>query len=344
MANTDMMDLQPELEWYMRPYLVDFLVEVHAQFRMSPVTLHLAINLVDRYTSKRVVFKKHFQLVGCAALWIAAKFEDSKDRVPTVRELRQMCCNAYDEDMFVQMEGHVLTTLGWEIGFPTTDSFIQLATAVGNTQFTTPTIHMARFITELSLFYRDFLVFPASVLAAAALTLAKRICGCTSHLPSFIDELVDSEVVDCVKHFLNYLPAASAILTKKYASKSLSDTSDRVAQYLTSLHDIDASLPDASDDESQSTSALTTPIRARPTGLKIDLPQDITTPPQTPAGFVQSILSQVTARSASSACSVHMADASGLPTPPFESKAATKQYIHKPSYENDAVMSGSTRS
>jgi hypothetical protein len=99
------MDSQPEVQWFMRPFLLDFLVEVHAQFRLRPETLYLALNLIDRYVSKRVVYKKHYQLVGCAALWTAAKFEDQKDRVPLVKELSEMCCKAYDENAFVQMEG-----------------------------------------------------------------------------------------------------------------------------------------------------------------------------------------------------------------------------------------------
>lgn len=89
----------------MRPYLVDFLIEIHQQHRLRPETLYLALNIVDRYVSKRIVFKKHYQLVGCAALWIAAKFEDAKDRVPTVPELCQMCCGAYDESAFLQVGG-----------------------------------------------------------------------------------------------------------------------------------------------------------------------------------------------------------------------------------------------
>lgn len=62
----------------MRPYLIDFLVEIHSQYRLRPETLHLAVNIADRYTSKRIVYKRHYQLVGCAALWVAAKFEDAK--------------------------------------------------------------------------------------------------------------------------------------------------------------------------------------------------------------------------------------------------------------------------
>jgi len=77
-SQVDLMDMQPELQWYMRPYLVEFLVEIHQQFRLRPEVLYLSLNVVDRYVSKRVVFKKHYQLVGCAALWIAAKYEVRK--------------------------------------------------------------------------------------------------------------------------------------------------------------------------------------------------------------------------------------------------------------------------
>ena len=179
MPSAEMMDLQPELEWYMLPFLVDFMIEVHSEFRMSPYTLHLAVNLINRYVSKRVVFKKHYQLVGCAALWIAAKFEDAKDKVPTVRELRNMCVNAYEEDMFVQMEGHVLATLGWELGgVQTCEAFVehQIVRLRGqHGHVDGRLIHLARFFLDLSLFGREFLFFKPSEVASAS------VASCSSH-------------------------------------------------------------------------------------------------------------------------------------------------------------------
>ncbi len=32
--------MQPELQWFMRPYLIDFLIEVHQQFRLRPEVLY----------------------------------------------------------------------------------------------------------------------------------------------------------------------------------------------------------------------------------------------------------------------------------------------------------------
>src|SRR2546423_10972908 len=110
----------------MRPYLLDFLIEAHTAFQLLPATLFLTVNLLDRYCSKRVVYKRHYQLVGCAALLIAAKYGDKKDKVPTIKELKSMCCSLYDDDMFLQMEWHVLSTLVWAIGHPTVDSSFRL--------------------------------------------------------------------------------------------------------------------------------------------------------------------------------------------------------------------------
>src|ERR1700730_13190771 len=102
MSPTTSMDQQPEIKWHMRPCLVDFIVEIHFTFRLRPETLYLALNIIDRYVSRRIVYIKHYQLVGCAALWIAAKFEDAKERVPTVQDLAQICRDTYEESSFIQ--------------------------------------------------------------------------------------------------------------------------------------------------------------------------------------------------------------------------------------------------
>ena len=169
------MDSQPEVQWYMRPFLVDFLIEVHAQFRLRPEVLYLAMNIVDRYVSKRVVYKKHYQLVGCAALWTAAKFEDAKDKVPLTKELSEMCCKAYDESAFIQMEGHVLGTIGWNLGAPTAEAWLRMFTVEELED--KRTANVARYIMEVSLFHRDFVGMPAYDIAAGAIIIARFICG-----------------------------------------------------------------------------------------------------------------------------------------------------------------------
>ncbi|KAK1388377.1 Cyclin N-terminal domain-containing protein [Heracleum sosnowskyi] len=51
----DYMDSQLEINQKMRAILVDWLIEVHNKFELSPETLYLTINLVDRYLASKIV-------------------------------------------------------------------------------------------------------------------------------------------------------------------------------------------------------------------------------------------------------------------------------------------------
>lgn len=86
--------------------------------------------------------------------------------------LRDMCCNAYDESAFIQMEGHVLSTINWCLGHPTAESWLRLA-CMGTSVEDAETQHVARFVMELSLFHKEFVGFLPSSIAAGALMLAR---------------------------------------------------------------------------------------------------------------------------------------------------------------------------
>ncbi|GEQ66934.1 hypothetical protein JCM33374_g597 [Metschnikowia sp. JCM 33374] len=212
-VNPQMIDIQPEVQWYMRPYLLDFLIELHSSFRLQPSTLFLCVNIIDRYCAKRIVFKRHYQLVGCTALWIAGKYEDKKSRVPTLRELAIMCRQAYDEEMFVQMEMHILSTLEWSLSHPSLEECLQLAISeAGVSSNVTPCKYnrptntstdsmvskvsavtaVGRFFCELSLYDRFFLTMPTSLVAVTANLLACSMLGVStaaSHLSDLMNNV-----------------------------------------------------------------------------------------------------------------------------------------------------------
>lgn len=193
-VNPSMIDLQPEIQWFMRPFLLDFLIELHSSFKLQPQTLFLCLSIIDRYCAKRIVFKRHYQLVGCTALWIAGKYEDKKSRVPTLRELSIMCRNAYDEEMFIQMEMHILATLDWSLSHANLEECLQLAISSCNiTTHGTPCKYnnigdksntmndaskvsaitaVGRFLCELSLYDKFFLTVPSSLIAVTANLMA----------------------------------------------------------------------------------------------------------------------------------------------------------------------------
>jgi len=227
MPDVASIDIQQEIQWFMRPYLIDFLIEAHAAFQLLPETLFHAVNLLDRYCSRRVVYKRHYQLVGCAALLIAAKYGDKKERVPLIRELKSMCCSLYDEEMFTQMEWHVLNTLEWHIGHPTTDSWLQLALLEGS-EYEDPEVeHMALYICEIAMYHKDFVSTKPSIMARSSLALARGILG-RPDAPDCYDHVENMTLLDLSRK----LDRPSQVLARKYAIPAMSRVSATLEQFL----------------------------------------------------------------------------------------------------------------
>ncbi|KAJ7102225.1 cyclin [Mycena belliarum] len=229
MSSMQSMDQQPEIRWHMRPCLVDFLVEIHFTFRLRPETLYLTLNIIDRYVSRRIVYIKHYQLVGCAALWIAAKFEDAKERVPSVQDLAQICRDTYDESAFIQMEGHVLSTIQWTLGHPTAEAWLRLM-CIGPCMEDAKVQHVARFLMEITLFYREFVKYSPSSIALAALTLARFLCGKARRVWEETEDCFD--IVDYLDTRLaKHVNDLSETLVKKYSYAFYSKAATFVVQY-----------------------------------------------------------------------------------------------------------------
>jgi hypothetical protein len=218
--------MQREIQWFMRPYLIDFLVEAHAAFALLPETLFLTVNLLDRYCSKRVVYKQHYQLVGCAALLIAAKYGDKKDRVPQINELNNMCCGLYDAGMFTQMEMHVLNTLEWTIGHPTVDFFSQLMIAEERDDVEVE--NMAAYLCEIALYHRDFVSTKPSMMARSSLALARAILGRAEVNDGEWDHTENVTLLTLSQH----LHQPSATLARKYATQNTSRASQKLADFM----------------------------------------------------------------------------------------------------------------
>lgn len=226
LPDVNLIDMQREIQWFMRPFLIDFLIEAHAAFQLQPETLFLTVNLLDRYCSKRVVYKQHYQLVGCAALLIAAKYGDKKDRVPQISELNNMCCGLYDSGMFTQMEMHVLNTLDWIIGHPTVDFFSQLIVAEEGDNREVE--HMAAYICEIALYHRDFVSTKPSIMARASLALARAIL----QRPEANDGEWDPTSSSTLRTLMQHLHQPSATLTRKYSATNMSRVAVTLAEFL----------------------------------------------------------------------------------------------------------------
>jgi len=96
-----------------RAILVDWIISVHAKFKLLPETLYLTINLIDRYFSMFNVQKNEVQLVGVAALLIATKYEEIYP--PTVKDFIYLTDNTYSRQQILQMEKNILFNLNFEV-------------------------------------------------------------------------------------------------------------------------------------------------------------------------------------------------------------------------------------
>ncbi|KAL9111454.1 MAG: hypothetical protein Q9227_004131 [Pyrenula ochraceoflavens] len=285
LPDVESIDIQSEVQWFMRPYLLDFLTEAHGAFQLLPETLFLTVNLLDRYCSKRVVYKRHYQLVGCASLLIAAKYGDKKERVPTIQELKSMCCSIYEEDMFLQMEWHVLSTLGWTVGHPTVDSFLRLA--VKDNVYDPEAENLALYILELAIFHRDFVSQMASTMALSALALSRHILGRPqARQNEFASQYCPNTVLDLSQK----LHQPSNIVSRKYMSARYSSVARIFDQYLaqqlavspasSSASPVNNSGPKVDTQVCSNQFGFSTPQKPQPAGT--NMAHGYPTPPETP--------------------------------------------------------------
>ena len=90
------MDQQPHITERMRSILIDWIIEVHFQFKLKVESLFLTVNLIDRFLEKQVVTKENLQLVGVCAMLIAFKYEEIWP--PLIKDYIHISDNAYTKE------------------------------------------------------------------------------------------------------------------------------------------------------------------------------------------------------------------------------------------------------
>lgn len=116
------MDSQPEVNENMRAILVDWLVDVHTKFELSPETFYLTINIIDRFLAVKIVPRKELQLVGISAMLIASKYEEIW--APEVNDFVCLSDRAYTHGQILIMEKKILGKLEWTLTVPTLYVFL----------------------------------------------------------------------------------------------------------------------------------------------------------------------------------------------------------------------------
>lgn len=171
LPNPDYMSHQDDLEWKMRGILVDWLIEVHTRFRLLPETLFLAVNIIDRFLSAKVVGLERLQLVGVTAMFIASKYEEVLS--PHVANFRHVADDGFSEAEILSAERYVLSALNYDLSYPNPMNFLRRISKADSYDIQTRTL--GKYLTEISLLDHRFMQYRQSHIAAAAMYLARRI-------------------------------------------------------------------------------------------------------------------------------------------------------------------------
>ncbi len=171
MPNAHYMDHQDDLEWKMRGILVDWLIEVHTRFHLLPETLFLAVNIIDRFLSAKVVQLDRLQLVGVTAMFIASKYEEVLS--PHVANFRHVADDGFTESEILSAERYVLAALNYDLSYPNPMNFLRRISKADSYDIQTRTL--GKYLIEISLVDHRFMKYHPSRIAAAAMYLARLI-------------------------------------------------------------------------------------------------------------------------------------------------------------------------
>ena len=161
------MDNQAELEWPMRSILLEWVAQVHAEFSLLPETLFLSVNLIDRFLSCKSVSVESLQLAGITALFIAAKYEET--RPLSVLDVHDI----YTVDQILTAERIMLNMLEFELGWPGPLNFLRRINRVDDYDLKTRTL--AKYFLEVTIMDERLVGTKPSMIAAGAYLLAREM-------------------------------------------------------------------------------------------------------------------------------------------------------------------------
>eukprot|EP00708_Paratrimastix_pyriformis_P002342 GAFH01001087.1.p1 GENE.GAFH01001087.1~~GAFH01001087.1.p1 ORF type:complete len:553 (-),score=132.25 GAFH01001087.1:277-1935(-) len=197
LVTTDYIAHQPEVNERMRAALIDWILDVHYGFKMSPDSLFLSVNLIDRFLSKRQVSASKLLLLGVTSLFLAAKFEETP--AISVLDFVSISGEQCSRKAIIKMESLILDTLKYTMSVPTTLTFLKRYAKAADA--TNQIGMLSRFITELAL--HDYYVsthYLPSMVSAAAISLALRVVKRPAWTPTLIhySGYQEHQLTECV--------------------------------------------------------------------------------------------------------------------------------------------------
>ncbi|KAI8103512.1 hypothetical protein M9435_004849 [Picochlorum sp. BPE23] len=230
-GTTYMESVQTDINPAMRSILVDWLVEVGLEYRLSSDTLFMSVALIDRFLSLSDIRRNRLQLVGITAMLVSSKYEEIY--APQVDEFCFITDSTYTRDEVLSMEKELLKLLEFDLTQPTTKTFLRRYIKAASAEISLDVVFefLVSYLAELSLMDYNLLKFLPSHIAASCILLGlfllgkPRWSGTLSHYTSYMPK----ELKQCVQMIHNlFVSAKTSALPasrEKYASSKYGSVS-----------------------------------------------------------------------------------------------------------------------
>ncbi|KAL7648766.1 UNVERIFIED_CONTAM: hypothetical protein RMT77_000673 [Armadillidium vulgare] len=116
-----------------RGSLVDFIRHVCETLKLSVLTTHLGVHLLDRFMDCHKITNYQLRLTALTVIFLAAKFEERDDNIPKVSQLNHFAQDRYSFYIFNLMEEFMLNYFEWNIGTVTAAHFVEVFLMYGIT-------------------------------------------------------------------------------------------------------------------------------------------------------------------------------------------------------------------
>lgn len=185
LEHEDICTRHPQLKEEDRTVLIDWLINVHIEYRLRTETLFSCISLLNSSisTADISITRHYFQLVGMVCLLICSTFEE-KNKLK-VSDLVYVCDSAYTGEEIIYVQVLMVSRYHFQINLPTSLPFLRRAIKAATSLNYIPKSgdkielirSLSRYLCELSWFHKNSFSFRPSMLAAAALRVAASTCG-----------------------------------------------------------------------------------------------------------------------------------------------------------------------
>jgi hypothetical protein len=162
---------QEDVNHLMRSILIDWLVEVGEEYKLRRQTLYYTVNYIDRLLAEVNVSRTKLQLVGVTAMFVASKYEEIYP--PSVDEFVDITDNTYGRDEVFRLEGMLLKNISFNLTVTSPFSYWPQYSAAAGFAAKDQSNYLAQYILELSLQEKSYNRFAPSLLACAAIAIAR---------------------------------------------------------------------------------------------------------------------------------------------------------------------------